>query len=114
MTDGFDPSSRYGRRHAAKLQRGTAPASDTSHDRDPEEPFVGWRFVRSRRWLGYFAIAVAFAIVCALFGMWQWDRRNEAVRQNEQIAQNYDHRPVPLDQALPVLRAGTTTRPGSG
>ncbi|QHN63367.2 SURF1 family protein [Curtobacterium flaccumfaciens pv. flaccumfaciens] len=46
-------------------------------------------------------MAVAFAIVCALFGMWQWDRRNEAVRQNEQVAQNYDHTPVPLDRALP-------------
>ncbi|WNY34471.1 SURF1 family protein [Curtobacterium flaccumfaciens] len=33
--------------------------------------------------------------------MWQWDRRNEAVRQNEQVAQNYDHTPVPLDRALP-------------
>lgn len=101
MTDGFDPGSRYGRRHAAKLQREVAATSDAPHERDPDEPFVGWRFVRSRRWLGYFAIAVAFAIVCALFGMWQWDRRNEAVRQNEQIAQNYDHRPVPLDRALP-------------
>ncbi len=102
MTDGFDPSSRYGRRHAAKLQRAAAPVARAPQDRDPDEPFVGWRFVRSRRWLGYFAIAVAFAIVCALFGMWQWDRRNEAVRQNEQIAQNYDHTPVPLDRALPT------------
>ncbi|AOX67930.1 sortase [Curtobacterium sp. BH-2-1-1] len=47
-------------------------------------------------------MAVAFAIVCALFGMWQWDRRNEAVRQNEQVAQNYEHTPVPLDEALPT------------
>lgn len=107
MTDGFDPHSRYGRKHAAKLQRAadharrSVPADDRPAQ-DPDEPFVGWHFVRSRRWLGYFAIAVAFAIVCALFGMWQWDRRNEAVRQNEQVAQNYDHTPVPLDQALPT------------
>ncbi|MCS6575052.1 SURF1 family protein [Curtobacterium poinsettiae] len=108
MTDGFDPQSRYGRKHAAKLQRAAA-GSDPGSDSDSgsgstgrsDEPFVGWRFVRSRRWLGYFAIAVAFAIVCTLFGMWQWDRRNEAVRQNEQVAQNYDHTPVPLDRALP-------------
>ncbi len=45
---------------------------------------------------------MAFAIVCTLFGMWQWDRRNEAVRQNEQVAQNYEHTPVPLDEALPT------------
>jgi len=102
----FDPSSRYGRRHAQKLERAAAAsaADGTTRTaaRDPDETFVGWRFVRSRRWLGYFAIAVAFAIVCALFGMWQWDRRNEAVRQNEQVAQNYEHTPVPLDEALPT------------
>ena len=110
MTDGFDPQSRYGRKHAAKLQRAAAGSSSgfgsdsgsgSGSISRSDEPFVGWRFVRSRRWLGYFAIAVAFAIVCALFGMWQWDRRNEAVRQNEQVAQNYDHTPVPLDRALP-------------
>ena len=106
MNQQFDPSSRYGRRHAQKLERAAAAsaADGTTRTaaRDPDETFVGWRFVRSRRWLGYFAIAVAFAIVCALFGMWQWDRRNEAVRQNEQVAQNYEHTPVPLDEALPT------------
>ncbi|PZE84280.1 SURF1 family protein [Curtobacterium sp. MCBD17_032] len=106
MTDGFDPGSRYGRRHAERLRRATAPSTgqpDTEGERagQPIDPFVGWGFVRSRRWLGYFAIAVAFAVVCALFGMWQWDRRNEAVRQNAQIAANYDHAPVPLDDVLP-------------
>lgn len=106
MSQQFDPSSRYGRRHAQKLERAAAASAadgtTRTAERDPDEPFVGWRFVRSRRWLGYFAIAVAFAIVCALFGMWQWDRRNEAVRQNEQVAQNYEHTPVPLDEALPT------------
>jgi len=102
----FDPGSRYGRRHAQKLARAAAASgpstNGTPDERNPDERFVGWRFVGSRRWLGYFAIAVAFAIVCALFGMWQWDRRNEAVRQNEQVAQNYEHTPVPLDRALPT------------
>ena len=106
MSTDFDPGSRYGRRHAQKLARAAAASgpstNGTPDERDPDEPFVGWRFVGSRRWLGYFAIAVAFAIVCALFGMWQWDRRNEAVRQNEQVAQNYEHTPVPLDRALPT------------
>lgn len=106
MNQQFDPSSRHGRRHAQKLERAAAASAadgtTRTAERDPDEPFVGWRFVRSRRWLGYFAIAVAFAIVCALFGMWQWDRRNEAVRQNEQVAQNYEHTPVPLDEALPT------------
>ncbi|UFU12675.1 SURF1 family protein [Curtobacterium sp. C1] len=116
MTDQFDPSSRYGRKHAAKLQRqaersragssgNTLPDGVAADSTAVDGPTVGWRFVRSRRWLGYFAIAVAFAIVCTLFGMWQWDRRNEAVRQNEQIAANYDHTPVPLTEALP--RAGS-------
>lgn len=106
MSTDFDPGSRYGRRHAQKLARAAAASgpstNGTPDERNPDERFVGWRFVGSRRWLGYFAIAVAFAIVCALFGMWQWDRRNEAVRQNEQVAQNYEHTPVPLDRALPT------------
>ncbi|PZE62130.1 SURF1 family protein [Curtobacterium sp. MCPF17_001] len=113
MTEGFDPGSRYGRRHAARIRQASndvttdvATADDQGDQGDrPSEPFVGWHFVRSRRWLGYFAIAVAFAVVCALFGMWQWDRRNEAVRQNDQIAANYDHAPIPIDQVLP--RSGT-------
>ncbi|QWS34491.1 SURF1 family cytochrome oxidase biogenesis protein [Curtobacterium aetherium] len=106
MTDGFDPGSRYGRRHAARIRHAsTSTSTADGPSTDPDDPSVGWRFVRSRRWLGYFAIAVAFAIVCALFGMWQWDRRNEAVRQNEQIAANYDHAPFPVDGVLP--RAGT-------
>jgi cytochrome oxidase assembly protein ShyY1 len=112
MTDGFDPRSRYGRRHAERVRRDVAErgraststtVTTTTAAAEPAQdgPTVGWQFVRSRRWLGYFAIAVAFAIICTLFGMWQWDRRNEAVRENDQIAANYDHAPVPLADALP-------------
>jgi cytochrome oxidase assembly protein ShyY1 len=110
----FDPTSRYGRRGAERLRKRELAArrssaasgeSDLSSERDPGEPFVGWRFVIGRRWLGYVAIAIGFAILCAFFGMWQWDRRNEAVRENDQIAANYDHAPVPLDTALPTPRS---------
>jgi cytochrome oxidase assembly protein ShyY1 len=112
---GFDPQSRYGRRGAERLRRldreaRRAAVRDDSgtgapDDRDPDEPFVGWGFVIGRRWMGYVAIAIGFAILCTFFGMWQWDRRNEAVRENDQIAANYDHTPVPLTTALP--RAGS-------
>lgn len=110
----FDPSSRYGRRHAERLRR--AEEQDRRERDDalraeqglpPLPPpasdgvYVGWGFVIGRRWLGYIAIAVGFAILCAFFGMWQWDRRNQAVRENEQIAANYDHTPVPIATALP-------------
>ncbi|WIB62247.1 SURF1 family protein [Curtobacterium sp. MCBD17_040] len=109
----FDPTARYGRRGAERLRRGEREAhaarlgtpDEHETDRDPDEPFVGWGFVIGRRWVGYFAIAVGFAILCAFFGMWQWDRRNEAVRENDQIAQNYDHTPVPVDRALPTRSA---------
>jgi cytochrome oxidase assembly protein ShyY1 len=107
---GFDAEARYGRRGAERIRRAAdeerrkaaiAAGRDPAADRDPDEPFVGWGFVINRRWLGYVAVAVGFAILCAFFGMWQWDRRNEAVRENDQIAANYDHTPVPIRTALP-------------
>lgn len=59
------------------------------------------RIATTRRWLGYFAVTVVFAIVCSLLGVWQWNRREEAVAAIERIESNYDALPVSLDEALP-------------
>jgi cytochrome oxidase assembly protein ShyY1 len=114
----FDAEARYGRKHAERLRRAAdrdrrllaqarhEAGLDNDEDeaeRDPNAVYVGWGFVIGRRWLGYVAIAVGFAILCAFFGMWQWDRRNEAVREDDLVAANYDHTPVPLTTALPHL-----------
>jgi cytochrome oxidase assembly protein ShyY1 len=53
------------------------------------------------RWLGYLAAAVAFALISAVFGMWQWDRREQAVSDITLIQANYDRPPEPLAEVLP-------------
>ena len=46
---------------------------------------VGWAFLRSRRWLGYFALLIVFSIACVLLGDWQFARRAEARAAGERI-----------------------------
>ena len=58
------------------------------------------RLLLTRRWLGYLALTVAFAVVASLFGMWQWDRRGQAVAAIEKVDTNYDREPVPLTSVL--------------
>ena len=58
------------------------------------------RLLLTRRWLGYLALTVAFAVVASLFGMWQWDRRGQAVAAIEKVDSNYDRAPVPLTSVL--------------
>lgn len=58
------------------------------------------RLLLTRRWLGYLALTVAFAVVASLFGMWQWDRRGQAVAAIEMVDSNYDRAPVPLTSVL--------------
>lgn len=63
----------------------------------------GWAFVRSRRWLGYLAFVVVFAIACVFLAEWQFARRTEAVAASNKIVVNYDSAPVPLESALSDL-----------
>lgn len=63
----------------------------------------GWRFVFSRRWLGYLALLLVFGTICGLLSAWQFDRRDQKVERNDRIIANYDREPVPVEQALPGL-----------
>jgi len=63
----------------------------------------GWRFAFSRRWLGYLAFAIIFAIACGCLSAWQLARSKEAAAANAVIAANFDSHPVPLTQELPTL-----------
>lgn len=63
----------------------------------------GWRFAFSKRWLGYLAFAIAFAIACGFLSNWQLARSKEAAAANALIAQNFDSKPVPLTDELPTL-----------
>jgi cytochrome oxidase assembly protein ShyY1 len=59
------------------------------------------RILLTRRWLGYLAFAVAFAIACAFLSSWQLARGKEAVAANALITANFDSTPVSLEFALP-------------
>ncbi|WP_306233356.1 SURF1 family protein [Agrococcus beijingensis] len=57
--------------------------------------------LRQRRWLGYIALATVVAVVCCLIGVWQWNRREEAIAAIERLETNYDRTPVAVTDALP-------------
>lgn len=63
----------------------------------------GWRFLLSRRWLGYFVLLIVFATICGFLSSWQFDRRDQRVDENEAVVNNYDAEPQPIDTALPEL-----------
>jgi len=58
-----------------------------------------------RRWGGYVALTVVFAVACGLLSWWQWSRRAEAVERVDRIEANYDAAPEELDELLPALDA---------
>jgi cytochrome oxidase assembly protein ShyY1 len=59
-----------------------------------------WRFVISKRWFGYLAVAVVFAVVCLLLSNWQVSRLEEKKLENSRVLDNYENDPIPLDEAL--------------
>jgi cytochrome oxidase assembly protein ShyY1 len=63
----------------------------------------GWRFAFSRRWLGYLAFAIVFAVACGFLSNWQLARSKEAAAANALVTANFDSRPVPLTDELPNL-----------
>jgi cytochrome oxidase assembly protein ShyY1 len=60
-----------------------------------------WRFLFARRWAGYLALTIIFAIACAALGTWQLNRRAEALAEVARIDANYDADPIPVADALP-------------
>jgi cytochrome oxidase assembly protein ShyY1 len=64
---------------------------------------IGWRFALSRRWFGYLALAIIFAIICVLLALWQLSRRADAVAEIDRVQHNFDSSPISLDHALPTL-----------
>jgi cytochrome oxidase assembly protein ShyY1 len=63
----------------------------------------GWRFAFTRRWAGYLALTVVFAIVCVCLGTWQLARRAEARAEIDRVESNWDSAPVPIGDVLPEL-----------
>ncbi len=52
-----------------------------------------------RRWGGYLAVVIVFAVACGLLSWWQWSRRAEAVAEIDRVTVNYDAQPVAIDGA---------------
>ena len=71
---------------------------------------TGWRFALSKRWAGYFALTAVFAVVCALLGQWQFDRRAQAQAEIARIDANYDSAPLDVRQALVHLSDFTASQ----
>ncbi|MBF4462372.1 MULTISPECIES: SURF1 family protein [unclassified Rathayibacter] len=59
-----------------------------------------WRFVVSRRWFGYLALAIVFAVACVLLSRWQVARLDEAASTNRLVTSNWNAEPVALDSLL--------------
>lgn len=68
----------------------------------------GWRFAFSKRWLGYLALLIVFAIACGMLSRWQFDRRAEKVAENHRIEANFDRAAVPIVSVLPELGSWST------
>ncbi len=63
----------------------------------------GWMFAFSRRWLGYLALVVIFAVACVGLSMWQLARRDEARAEIQRVEANWESAPRPLADVLPEL-----------
>ncbi len=66
--------------------------------RAPSSEFTGWR-----RWVGYVILTVIFGIACVGLGMWQLNRRAEAVAEITRIQNNFGAAPVALSELVPRL-----------
>lgn len=62
-----------------------------------------WHFAFQRRYFGYLAMAIVFAVACAFLSHWQFGRNAEAVAEVKRIQANYDRDPVPIADALTSL-----------
>jgi cytochrome oxidase assembly protein ShyY1 len=60
------------------------------------------RLALTPRWLGYLALAIVFALVSAVFGVWQWDRREQAVTEIRLIQNNFDQAPQAIGNIFPA------------
>ncbi|PPF21265.1 SURF1 family protein [Rathayibacter sp. AY1A7] len=67
-----------------------------------DAPRPSWRFVFSRRWFGYLALAIVFAVACVLLSRWQVARLDQAASTNRLVTANWTADPVALDGLLPA------------
>ena len=54
----------------------------------------------SRRWLGAFGVALAFAVAAFFLGQWQWHRYEAKAARADRIHSHYDAKPQPVADVL--------------
>ena len=54
----------------------------------------------SRRWLGAFGVALAFAVAAFFLGQWQWHRYEAKAARADRINSHYDAKPQPVADVL--------------
>ncbi len=59
-----------------------------------------FRHAFTAKWLSGLGVAVLFAAITTMFGLWQWDRRGQAVAEIERIETNFDQTPVAFGDLL--------------
>lgn len=74
-------------------------------NREPvtKNPVAWYKLALTRRWLGYLALTLIFALSCVALGMWQFARLEESDHEKARIEANFNAEPVPLTTALPDL-----------
>lgn len=60
----------------------------------------GYRFLISRRWLGYYAIILIGVLACIALSIWQGERREQRLAEIARVEQNYDGPVVPIQEIL--------------
>ncbi len=60
------------------------------------------RHALTLRWMSYFAVAVVFAVVTSLFGLWQWDRRSQKIAEIQRVEIHFAESPIAFSEALPA------------
>ncbi|WP_394940857.1 SURF1 family protein [Psychromicrobium sp. YIM B11713] len=58
-----------------------------------------FRFLFSRKWLGYLLVAVIFAIACLGLGLWQLSRKAEVDAAAHKVTSNYSAKPLEYAEA---------------
>ncbi|TPG17921.1 SURF1 family protein [Pedococcus bigeumensis] len=58
------------------------------------------KVLTSRRWLGAFGVALAFAVAAYFLGQWQWHRYEAKAARADRIHAHYDAKPRPVADVL--------------
>ena len=66
----------------------------------PARPGRSRTIVSKKRWLGYLALVIVFAVVCVLLSQWQFARRESARQEIARLDANYSAPPVPITQLM--------------